>query len=193
MTASSDSPGPVVDRSSDRSDLRKLAEIIQRKNQVDSEIARLVGRPAQLGSVGEYIAAQIFKIRLFESATHPDSDGRFLEGPLAGRTVNVKWYPRRENNVDLKPECDCDFHLVMTGPFRTAGRASGTERPWLITAVYLFETLRLIEELRQRGVRIGVAASVREYQWHAAEVYPQQIDPRLFLSDEQRELLALFG
>ena len=181
--------GPAVEQT----DLRKLAEMIHRKNLVDSEIARHVGRPAQLGSVGEYIAARIFAIDLFESATHADSDGVFLQGQLAGRTVNVKWYPRRENLVDLKPECACDFHLVMTGSFRAAGRATGTERPWLITAVYLFETQRLIAELRQRDVRIGVAASVREYQWRTAEIYPQSNNPRLVLGEQQRALLALFG
>ena len=89
------------------------------------------------------------------SATHVDSDGLFRQRPLAGRTVNVKWYPRRENLVDLKSGCACDFHLVMTGPFRAAGRTTGTQRPWLITSVYLFDTQRPIGELLLRAGLFG--------------------------------------
>ena len=125
---------------SSHTQLAQLAERIQRKNQVDNELAALVNRPAQLGHVGEFIAARIFGIRLYSSAMHAHSDGEFIDGPLAGRTVNVKWYPKRENMVDLTPGCVCDFHLVMTGPHSTETRTTGATRPWIITSVYLFDT-----------------------------------------------------
>ena len=170
-----------------------LAELIRRKNRIDDEIAALVNRPAQLGHVGEFIAARIFGIRLYVSAVHAHSDGEFCAGTLAGRTVNVKWYPKREDNVDLTPDCACDFHLVMTGPHSPATRTVGATRPWVITSVYLFDTQQLLEEQRSRGVRIGVASSVKQAQWRAAEIYPNANNGLLIMTDEQRRLLALFA
>jgi len=41
-------------------DLRKLAELIRRRNAVGREIAALIGRPAQIGHLGEHIASQVF-------------------------------------------------------------------------------------------------------------------------------------
>jgi hypothetical protein len=38
-------------------------------------------------------------------------------------------------------------------------------RPWFIDAVYLFDAHRLRDELDQRGVKIGVATSIRNAQW----------------------------
>lgn len=151
----------VAETSSD-TQLVTLAELIRRKNEVDNEIAALVNRPAQLGHVGEFIAARVFGIRLHPTAVHKDSDGVFGDGPLAGRTVNVKWYLKCENMVDLTPDCGCDFHLIMTGPRSSAARTVGATRPWVITAVYLFDTQQLLAEQRGRGVRLGAASSVAE-------------------------------
>ena len=173
--------------------LARLAELIRRKNEIDNEIARLVNRPAQLGHVGEFIAARVFGIGLYSSATHAHSDGEFVDGPLAGKTVNVKWYLKREGVVDLTPDCACDFHLVMTGPHSPAARTAGATRPWIITAVYLFDTQQLLADQRARGVQVGVASSVREAQWQAAEIYPNANSRQLILSEEQRRLLALFA
>jgi hypothetical protein len=182
-----------VTKTSSQAELAVLAELIRRKNQIDDEIAALVNRPAQVGHVGEFIAARVFGIRLHPSATQKDSDGVFRDGPLAGRSVNVKWYLKRENIVDLTPDCACDFHLVMTGPHATAVRTLGATRPWVITAVYLFDTQQLVAEQRGRGVRLGVASSVAEGQWHAAEIYPNENNRRLVVSEAQRQLLALFA
>jgi hypothetical protein len=182
----------VVEISS-QTQLATLAELIRRKNQVDNEIAALVNRPAQLGHVGEFIAARVFGIRLHPPAVHKDSDGVFSDGPLAGRSVNVKWYLKRENMVDLTPDCECDFHLVMTGPHSSTARSVGATRPWVITAVYLFNTQQLLTEQRSRGVRLGVASSVAEGQWKAAEIYPNANSRALVLSEKQRVLLALFA
>jgi len=182
----------VVEASS-HTQLAKLAELIRRKNQVDNEIAAVVNRPAQLGHVGEFIAARVFGIQLHSSATHAHSDGEFIDGPLAGKTVNVKWYLKREGAVDLTPDCACDFHLVMTGPHSWVAGTAGETRPWIITTVYLFDTQQLLAAQRARGVQVGVASSVREDQWRAAEIYPNAYNRLLVLSEEQQRLLALFS
>ena len=75
-------------------DLVQLAGLIRRRNQLEQEITALIQRPAQIGHLGEYIAAHIFDIMLEQSAAHKGFDGRFTDGPLQGRTVNVKWYAR---------------------------------------------------------------------------------------------------
>ncbi|HUQ59389.1 hypothetical protein, partial [Lentzea sp.] len=64
--------------------------------------------------------------------------------------------------------------------------------PMVIDAVYLFDAAAVVGELRARGRKIGVASSVREELWEAAEIYPRR-NPSFVLTEEQRELLALFG
>ena len=51
-------------------DLVRLAQAIKHKNTADTEIARIAGRPAERGHVGEYIAARVFGIALEPSASH---------------------------------------------------------------------------------------------------------------------------
>jgi hypothetical protein len=43
-----------------------------------------------------------------------------------------------------------------------------------------------------RGLKIGVASSVRAQHWEAAEIYPRH-NPAFPLTEEQRDLLALFS
>jgi hypothetical protein len=97
-------------------DLTQLAGLIRRRNLLEREITALVGRPAQIGHVGEYIASRIFHVTLEESASHKSIDGRFGAGPLQGRTVNIKWYAMQEGLLDITPEAPPDFYLVLTGP-----------------------------------------------------------------------------
>jgi len=82
-------------------DLEELAHLLRQKNDVDGAIARLVGRPALIGHVGEFIAAHVFRIKLHGSATNTGSDGHFVSGELAGRSVNVKWYGKHEGIFDI--------------------------------------------------------------------------------------------
>ncbi len=177
----------------EQSDLRRLAALLRQHNTITDEIAQVVGRPAERGHVGEFIAARIFSITLADSATEKGVDGTFTEGPLAGRTVNVKWYGKQEGVLDLDPHSQPDYYLVLTGSARAAASSRGTSRPWVIAAVYLFDRLRLEEDLRRRGIAIGLAASVRQALWPGAEVYPEPRNAALVLSQEQRDLLALFG
>jgi hypothetical protein len=93
-----------------------LAELVRRKNAVDAAIAAIVGRPALMSHVGEYVASQVFGIALEASASGRWIDGHFADGPLRGRSVNVKWYGQRDGVLDLHPSGGPDFYLVMTGP-----------------------------------------------------------------------------
>jgi hypothetical protein len=145
------------------------------------------------GHLGEWIAARIFDIALEHSATTAAFDGRFTTGALRGRTVNIKWYLKREGLLDVTQSPALDYYLVLTGPAAPAGYSRGGLRPWCVESVYLFDAHHLLEELRSRRVKIGVASNVRAAQWAAAEIYPQARNPALAQRPEQADLLRLFS
>jgi len=173
--------------------LERLAQAIKQKNLADTEIARIVGRPAERSHAGEYIAAHIFDITLEQSASKKGIDGHFVSGSLATKSVNIKWYGKMDGLLDVSPDSLPDFYLVMTGPKAAAVSSRGAVRPWTMSYVYLFDAVRLVGELKRRGVKIGIATSVRSYLWEMAEIYPVQRNRQLLLSDEQKNLLALFS
>jgi Family of unknown function (DUF6998) len=173
-------------------ELTELARLIRIKNSIDGRIAKIVGRPALIGHVGEYMAARIFGIELHRSASARGSDGVFKTGPLTGKTVNIKWYTTSDNLLDLSPSGGADYYLVLAGPSTQGVSSRGTERPWMIDSVYLFESSDLMDKLRVREVKIGIATSVRNEVWEAAEIYPRS-KGILQLNEEQRKLLELFG
>jgi hypothetical protein len=173
-------------------DLLQLARLIQTRNQTERQITALIGRPAALGHIGEYIASQVFNITLEQSAAHKRSDGYFRDGPLKGYTVNIKWYAFQEGLLDITPEALPDYYLVLTGLKSAAVTSRKRVRPWTIERVFLFEAQALANELQQIGVKLGVATSVRQYLWQNAEIYPTLQDHLLQVSQTQREALALF-
>ena len=173
--------------------LTDLAELIIRRNKIDNEIATLIRRPALTGHIGEYIASQIFGISLVESASTKAIDGHFTGQPLAGHTVNVKYYPKNEGVLDLKLDAAPNYYLVLTGPRTSAASSRGAPRPLVVELVYLFESRALVDALRRRGVLLGQATSVIKDLWDEAEIYPSKGNSALILSDEQRRLLALFA
>ena len=87
---------PAVDEGS----LARAAALLRERNAIDAELARLIQRPMTSGHLGEWIAAQVFDIELEASAVAAGIDGRFRSGPLQGRTVNIKWYLKREGLLD---------------------------------------------------------------------------------------------
>ncbi len=178
---------------SEHSNLKRLADLVRRHNAIGDAIAGVIGRPAERGHVGEYIAAYIFNITLERSARKRARDGRFMAGALAGRTVNVKWYGKQEGVLDLHARGAPDYYLALTGPAGSAVSSRGTTRPWVIQSVYLFDARRLLEDLRARGVKIRTGSSVRQPLWSAAEVYPEPRNTTLVLTQERRDLLVLFG
>lgn len=176
-----------------RAELERLAGLLRSRGAVDGEIAAMVGRPAQLGHLGEYIAARVFGIELHMSASARGHDGFFTSGALAGRSVNIKWYASHQRLLDLHPEPNADYYLVLTAPFTAAVSSRGATRPWTIAAAYLFEVGKLYVDMRTRGARIGVASSVLAGHWEAAEIFPMPRNPALVLTQQQRELLTLFA
>ena len=172
--------------------LLQLAALLHQYNAIGSQIAQIVGRPAQIGHVGEYIAAQVFDIRLEHAANAKGIDGYFRSGPLQGGSVNVKWYAKQENALDIVEALLPDYYLVLAGPPSTMMTSRGGQRPWLIHSVFLFAAVPLLEELRRQGVKLGVATSVRKAVWEATMIYPQSHNPLYVLSDGQRRQLALF-
>jgi len=70
-----------------------------------------------------------------------------------------------------------DYYLVLTGPRSALLTSRGGTRPWRIDHVYLFHAPTLLAEQQSRGVKAGVAASVRKRQWESAEIYPDPEQP----------------
>ena len=174
--------------------LVQLAALIREHNAVMARISALIGRPALVGHVGEFIAAAVFDIELNPSASAKGHDGYFrAPSPLAGRSVNVKWGTVFDGGMDVSPDAEVDDYLALTGPRATSMTSKGGTRSWLIESVYLFDLRELRSTLRAAGVGIGVATSIRRALWEAAMVYPEPRNPRLVLSDEQRRLVALFS
>ena len=153
-------------------DLAQLAELIKTKNWVEAYISTLVSGTAQMPHVGAFIASRVFRIAPQDFASRPSVDGHFVQGPLAGRSVSIRWHPRREGVLDISPDSLPDFHLVLAGPEHRAALRVGAACPWLIASVHLFDALALVGELRGRGTSIPVATSVPQDLWDRAEVYP---------------------
>lgn len=173
--------------------LHQVARLIAQRNAIEAEIASLIDRPALAGHLGEWIAAEVFDIELETSAVAKAIDGRFASGPLAGSTVNVKWYGKREGLLDVTEDPRLDYYLVLTGPRGAAASSRRATRPMLIDAVYLFEAQSLLETLRGRRIKIGVATSVIARLWDDAELFPHQRNFAIPMSREQRVALTAFS
>ena len=176
------------------SNLKQLASLLARRNAIDEKITALINHPALRGPIGEWIVQEIFKVTLAKSANQKGFDGRFTCGPLAGQTVNVKWYGKREGLLDINPASVPDNYLVLTGPKAEATTSKGQTRPLVITEVFLFDASPLVDRFKVQKRRLGVAAYVRQHEWEEARVYPKAaLGARLTLTDAQREALKLFA
>jgi hypothetical protein len=171
--------------------LERLVELLRERNRISTEIAALIGRPALSSHIGEYIASKIFDIELYESAIHKGADGRFRSGPLRGKTVNVKLYGKKEGLLDIN-HAPADYYLVLTGPDSPPTSSHGADRPLTIEQAFIFNMGNLLNELRGRGVKIGVATSVKKDDWEKAMIYPHPRNKEYQLSPEQNKLIELF-
>lgn len=175
--------------------LHTLASLVQIRNVVDGEIARIIGRPAHPGHIGEFVAAAIFDIQLMTSASHKAIDGHFQSGPLAGRSANIKYGSRKDGLMNLVASPDPvdhpDYYLVLTGPNVGASSSKGHHAPWVIQQAFLFESRELLKKLALKGIKPGTATSIRTALWAEAMIYPES-GTRMLLSAQQRETLLLF-
>jgi hypothetical protein len=172
-------------------ELEKIATLLKKRRQIDEEISKIIGRPSLPGHIGEFIASRVFNIRLETSATAKGIDGAFAEGFLKGKTVNIKMYGKQEGILDITLQNLADYYIVLTGPASPPMNSRGASRPIVISHVYLFEMAGLVNTLRKRGIKIGVATSVAKSYWKEAEIYPNQANKRLELTKEQIRLLKL--
>jgi len=177
----------------DEGSLAQAASLLRERNAIDAELARLIQRPMTSGHLGEWIAAQVFDVELEASAVAAGIDGHFRSGPLQGRTVNVKWYLKREGLLDTTESAALDYYLVLTGPSSAAASSRGTTRSWRIEAVFLFDARQLRAEQTVRGVKRGIASSVIKQQWTAAEIYPSPTNTQLSVTPQQADQLKLFA
>ncbi|MGC4789203.1 DUF6998 domain-containing protein [Micromonospora sp. DT178] len=169
--------------------LRQLAALLRDRDELDTRIAALTGRSARPGDIGEFIAAQVFDIEL-AAAIQAGYDGTFRSGPLAGRTVNVKAYGDAFAGLDISPH-HCDHYLILSGPAKPPGIVR--HHRWRISAAYLLDTRRLLETLTARGVKVGIATSIRRGDLDAAQVFPTVgAHAPIRLTPEQTALLSLF-
>lgn len=145
------------------------------------------------GHIGEFIAAAIFRIQLFESATNRGADGVFTTGPLQGRTVNVKLYGKQEGLLDVRADAIPEYYLVLTGPRSGAVSSRGQTRPMVIQYAYLFCGPTVLCSLQARGVQVSCASSVKQAEWQAAEVWPTPRNPLIQLDPIQIAALELFA
>ena len=173
-------------------ELETLGELIKTKNDIESKISQIIGRPGLQGHIGEFIAGKIFDLELHEDATKRGNDGIFKSGYLAGKNANVKLYGKRESILDFNPKDPAEYYLVLTGPKSSAGSSRGTNRPLVINSVFLFESEQLIKQLKERNVKIGNQVSITQEQWNDAEIFPNQRNNQLPVTEKQKELLRLF-
>ena len=176
----------------ERDELKSLAALIKERNAVENEIAAIIGRPAHPGHIGEFVASRIFDIELFESAVNKGSDGHFREGGLAGKSVNIKKYSLSQGILDIRPDALPNCYLVLAGPKTPPASSQGTVQPWTIASVFLFDAHVLLERLKERAVKIGIATSVIQELWREAEIYPSPNNRTLQLTETQVEMLAMF-
>jgi hypothetical protein len=170
-----------------------IAGLLRQRNDIDARIAAIIDRPVTAGHLGEWVAARIFDITLQRSATATALDGHFARGTLTGRSVNVKWYLKREGLLDVTRSGPLDYYLVLAGPAAAAAHSRGTTRPWVIESVHLFDARQLLSDVQARGVKIGTATSILAAQWTEAEIYPRQHNPTLVVSPRQADLLRLLA
>lgn len=174
-------------------DLSRLAELLRARNTVESNIANLLKCEVDLNIVGEQIAASVFGIRFMPTSVPGQSVGTFTRESLTGKTVDVRWYLRREGFLNIHTDPAPDYTLALAGPKLDPSEARAFVNPWIITSAYLFHMPELLNTLRVRGVRIGPRVSVNSHLWEQAEIFPNSPNSTLVLSNEQRQLLQLFG
>ena len=166
---------------------------MRERNAIDAQIAEIIGRPAHTGHIGEYIASQVFGIRLHDSASHKGNDGYFAEGSLMGQTVNIKFYSSEYQRLPISSDNSPDYYLVLTGPRNTGSSSGGATIPCVVSSIFLFRHSELVQRQNLRGLGVGAEVNVWRGDWDEAEIYPSQSNSALHLSQSQIDLISRFG
>jgi hypothetical protein len=139
-----------------------MAALLRARNEADAVIAGLLRRPAEQGHLGEWLAVRLLELEPAPSAHRCRLGREVRSGPLAGRTVNVKSYGALQGILDLhEDDAATDEYLVLSGTREAAGSSRGALGPLAVAHVHLIEGRPLIADLRSRGIKIGIASSVR--------------------------------
>jgi hypothetical protein len=111
-------------------------------------------------------------------------------------TVNIKYRSTRKRILNLEQSFDAndhaDYYLVLHGPNAAVKAEDDTNLPFVIEMIYLFEAPALLASLQKSG-KAKVGKFVPVALWNAAEIYPNQVNPALMVTDEQRAALQLFA
>ncbi len=117
--------------------MRETANLINERNKISEEIAKIIDRPALNQHIGEYIASKIFNIELMPIATAKGIDGYFTQSRLENKSVNIKLYGKKENILDTS-KTPADYYLVLTGDDGDLFSSKGKTRPLVISQAFLF-------------------------------------------------------
>jgi hypothetical protein len=132
-----------------------MAALLRARNEADAVIAGLLRRPAEQGHLGEWLA-----VRLLELEPAPSARSARVRSP-AGRSTS-KSYGALQGILDLhEDDAATDEYLVLSGTREAAGSSRGALGPLAVAHVHLIEGRPLIADLRSRGIKIGIASSVR--------------------------------
>ena len=126
----------------------------------------------------------------------PDAQGaagEFTSGPLAGRSVSVRNYSTDQGVLDIRLDALPDFFLVLTGRGRPRRHPAAPPSRGPSNRPTCSRRPRSSSSSVARGVKIGVATSVRRHIWDDAEIYPSPNNGTLRLTPALISMIALFG
>ena len=172
-------------------ELMELSQLLKSQNSIQQKISQIIKRPALTGHLGEFIAENIFEIELNKSASQKGIDGYFKSGKLSRKSVNIKYHGKHDGLLNINPAFPLDYYLVLTGPKLPAISSRNQLRPFTIHFVFLLDSVSVITDATNRGVKIGIATAFRKAFWDRAEIYPTRSNSYP-LSDHQISQLKQF-
>ena len=154
--------------------LRELASLLTRRNEIDDAIAALIARPATTGHIGEFIAAAVFDIELYSSASHKAADGTFRSGPLRGTSVNIKLYGKQEGIIDLREDAISGLLPRAHGPEIRSGFIPREHQADCHRARFPFSGSGPPRDDQVQGQETAaLRTSVPQAEWKDAEIWPE--------------------
>jgi hypothetical protein len=94
--------------------------------------------------------------------------------------------------INLNPDISEDVYpLIFTERYKAASSSKDGERPFCISNAYLFNEWKLCSALREKGIKVGVATSVRKEHWYEREIYPE--NKMVYNLELTPELVELFS